>query len=48
MAAPTAFGTSQARDGIGAIAAGLNHNYSNAGSKPHLQPMPQLAAMSDP
>ena len=28
------YGNSQARDGIGAVAAGLLHSHSNAGSKP--------------
>ena len=43
-AAHVAFGSSQGRGRIGAIAA----SHSNAGSKPHLQPMPQLLAMPDP
>ena len=30
-----------------AIATGICHIYSNAGSEPHLQPMPQLAVMPD-
>ena len=34
MAAPVAYGSSQAIGGIGAVAD------SNAGSKPHLQPIP--------
>ena len=29
---------------IGAVAAGLHQSHSNAGSKPHLQPTPQLTA----
>ena len=29
-------------------AAGLHHSYSNAGSKLHLQPAPQLMATPDP
>ena len=37
---------SQARDQIGAAAAGLNH--SSAGSKPHQGPAPQLLATLDP
>ena len=37
-----AYGSSQARDWIGVAAAGLYHSYSNAGSKLHLQPTPQL------
>ena len=42
MAAPAAYGGSQARGWIGATAASLRH--SNAGSEPHLQPTLQLAA----
>ena len=41
-AAPTVYGGSQGRGWIGAVAAGLNHNQSNARSKPHLWPTPQL------
>ena len=44
----TAYGGSQARDGTGAGAAGLHHGHSNARSKPHLCPTPQLTAMPDP
>ena len=47
-AAPAACGNSQARDGMGAIAASLYHSHSNTGSKPHLWPTPQLTAMPDP
>ena len=47
-AAPIAYGSSQARGGIGAIAAGLCHSHSNKRSKPHLQPTPQLTATLDP
>ena len=39
-AAPVAYRSSQARH--------LHHSHSNAGSKPHLQPMPQLVVMPDP
>ena len=46
-AAPEAYGGSQARGRIGAVAAGLHHSHSNAGSKPHLQPTPQLTATRD-
>ena len=35
-AAPTAYGGSQARGLIGAVAAGLRHSHSNTGSKPCL------------
>ena len=47
-AAPTAHGSSQARGCIGAVAAGLHHSHSNAGSEPHLRPAPQLKEMLDP
>ena len=47
-AAPTAHGGSLARGQIGAVAAGLRHSHSNAGSKPHLRSTPQLTAMLDP
>ena len=39
-AAPTAYGGSQARGLVLAIAAGLHHSHSNARSKPHLRPTP--------
>ena len=42
------YGGSQVRDGIGAIAAGLRHNHSSAGSKLSLWPTPQLMAMPGP
>jgi len=47
-AAPGAYGGSQARGIIGAVAAGLHHSHSNARSEPFLQPTPQLTAMLDP
>ena len=47
-AAPVAFGGSQARVRIGAVAAGLRHNHSNSGSTLHLQSTPQLMALPDP
>ena len=47
-AASMAYGGSQARGGIGAVAASLHHSHSNAGSKPHLRPTSQLRAMPDP
>ena len=47
-AAPMAYGGSQARGRIGAAAISLHHSHSNAGSKPHLRPTPQLMAMLDP
>ena len=43
-----AYGGSQARGRIGAVAAGLHPSHSNAGSEPSLQPTPQLTAMPDP
>ena len=46
-AAPTAYGGSQARGRIGAIAPGLRQSHSNAGSEPRLQPTPQLTATPD-
>ena len=47
-AAPTAYGGSQARGLIGAIATGLHQSHSNARSKPRLLPTPQLTATPDP
>ena len=44
----TAYVNSQARDRMGATAAGLCHSYSNVGSEPCLQPTLQLTAMPDP
>ena len=46
-ATSTAYGESQARGQIGAIATGLHQSHTNAGSKPHLQPTPQLMATPD-
>ena len=46
-AAPVAYGGSQSRSPIGAVATGLCQSHSNAGSKPHLQPTPQLTATLD-
>ena len=45
-AAPTAYGSSQARGQITASAAGLHHSHSHTGSKPSLQSTPQF--MQDP
>ena len=42
-----AFGSSQIRGQIGAVAAGLQHSLSNTGSQLHLRPTPQLMAMAD-
>ena len=47
-APPEAYGSSQARGRIGDTAASLRHRHSNARSKPHLQPTPQLIATPDP
>ena len=43
-----AYGGSQARDQMGATAAGLRHNHSSTESKPHLQPTLQVTATPDP
>ena len=47
-AAPTVYGSSQARGQIGATATRLEHSHSNAGSEPCLWPTPQLMVMPDP
>ena len=47
MATPTAYGGSQARGRIRAVAIGLRQSHSNVGSKPRLQPTPQLTATPD-
>ena len=39
---------SQARGQIGAAAAGHSHSHTNVGTKPRLQPTPQLMATTDP
>ncbi|MDY5044946.1 MAG: hypothetical protein SPF10_03735, partial [Phascolarctobacterium sp.] len=44
-AAPAAYGSSQAKGGIGTAAASLCHSRSNAESKPHLRPTLQLMAV---
>ena len=46
--APIAYGGSQARGGIGTVAASLCHSHSNTRSEPHLWPTSQLTAMPDP
>jgi len=46
-AAPAAYGGSQARGPIGAVATGLRQSHSNTGSEPRLQPTPQLTATPD-
>uniref|UniRef100_A0A8D1EMA3 ABC transporter domain-containing protein n=1 Tax=Sus scrofa TaxID=9823 RepID=A0A8D1EMA3_PIG len=47
-AIPMAYGGPQARGQIGAVASGLCHSHSNAGSEPHLQLTEQAMAMPDP
>ena len=47
-ATSVAYGDSQARGQIGAVAAGLHRSHSNAGSEPYLRLTPQLTAMLDP
>ena len=49
-AVPVAYGLSQARGQIGAVAASLSHSHShsNVGSKPYLRPTSQLMATPDP
>ena len=46
-AVPTAYGDSQARGPIGAVAAGLRQSHRNAGSEPRLRHTPQLTATPD-
>ena len=47
-ATPAAYGSSQATGLIGAVAASLCHSHSNVGSKPCLQPTPEVTATWDP
>ena len=47
-AAPMAYGGSQVRGLIGAVANGLLKSHSNTRSEPCLQPTPQLTATPDP
>ena len=47
-AAPLAYGGSQARGLIGAVATGLYQSHSIGGSELCLQPTPQLTATLDP
>ena len=47
-AAPVAYGCSQARGPIGAVASSLCQSHSIARSKPRLGPTPQLTATPDP
>ena len=42
---PVAYGGSQARDQIRAVAASLHHSHSNTRSEPRLRPTPQLTAV---
>jgi len=46
--AAMAYGGSQARCQIGAVAAVVRHSHSNGRSELWLQPTPQLMAMPDP
>ena len=47
-ATPLAYGDTQARGLIEAVATSPRQSHSNAGSELHLQPIPQLMAMPDP
>ena len=47
-ASPLAYGGSQARGQIAAVAAGLRQSHSDAGSELRLQPTPQLMATLGP
>ena len=47
-ATPTAYWSSQARGWLLIVADGLKHSDENTGSRPRLQPVPQLTATSDP
>jgi len=47
-ATPAAYGGSQARGPIRAVAVCLCQSHSNSGSEPRLQPIPQPMAMPDP
>ena len=47
-AAPTAYGGSQARGPVGAVATSLHHSHSHTGSEQRLQPTLQLTATLDP
>ena len=47
-AALAAYGSSQARGGIGARAASLHHRHSKVESEPYFQLTPQFTAMLDP
>ena len=45
---PLAYGSSQARGQIGALAVSLHHSHSNVGSEPCLGLTPQLMVMPNP
>ena len=47
-AAPAAYGGSQSRGLIGAVATGLRQSHSNEGSESRVRPTPHLMAMPDP
>ena len=47
-ATPDAYGGSQARGPVGAVATGLCYSHSNTRSEPHRRPTPQLTATPDP
>ena len=47
-AEPAAYGNSQARGPIRAVAASLHHSHSNLESEHCLRPIPQLEAVLDP
>ena len=47
-AAPMAYGGSQARGLIGAVAAYLHQSHSKVGSELRLRPTPQFMSMPDP
>ena len=47
-ATPIAYASSQARGGIGAVAAGLHHSHSNRGSETRLGPTPQQRQILNP
>ena len=47
-AALMAYGGSQARGQIGAVATDLQHSHSNTGSEPCLGPTPQFTTVPDP
>ena len=47
-AAPAAYGGSQARGQIRAVATSLCHSHSNVGSEPHVPPTLQVTVMLDP